>query len=62
MNKKELIEKERSASQEKLEELNAFNSSEEFDSLSVSQQFVSRIKAGALYTYIECLTAEIGNM
>ena len=62
MTKIDLLLAERSASETKLYELNAFNSSAEFDSLSVSQQFVSRIKAGALYTYVECLTAEIANM
>lgn len=59
--KTNLIE-EKAQLEQRLEKLNAFNASEEAKQIDAVQRSISKIQAGAMYTYLECLNEALDRM
>lgn len=59
---KQKMEAEKEELEVRLEKLNAFNQSEEANEIAPEQKSISRIQAGAMYTYLECLKESLARL
>jgi len=63
MNKyRENLEAEKKELEERLNKLNEFNASDEANEIDQVQKSISRIQAGAMYTYLECLKEALARL
>lgn len=59
---KQRLETEKTELENRLNKLNDFNASEEAKKTDQVQRSISRIQAGAMYTYLECLKEALARL